>query len=293
MLEHRFVVENIYDNDVQIQSVSSSCGCSTPKVDRRHLKKLERAEILVTVDTRGSLGRKDATIKVVLTQPSAAEVQLHLLAYVRSDIVIQPGAAQFGVVNQGATAEQNLTLSHAGRKDWRIRRVECANPHVAVSVVEISRAAGTVNYNLSAKLNGDAPLGYLRDQLVLVTNDLDTKASRVPIAIDGLVAAALSASPLWMGVAEPGQPVTRNLVIHGKAPFHILAVRSSDARFQCKTPAEARNYHILPVTFLAKTSGGTTGHVAAKIRIETDLSGAQPIETSVSIQVAPGTARNP
>jgi hypothetical protein len=290
-LEHRFVVKNICNEEVEIQSVSSSCGCSTPKMDRRHLKRSEKAEILVTVDTRGSLGPKNSTIKVALMKPSAAEVQLQLHAYVRSDVSIEPGVVQFGVVNQGTTAERNLMLSHAGGQGWRIQRVECANPHIAVSVAEISHTPSSVSYRLSAKLRNDAPPGYIQDQLVLITNDPDVKASRVPIAIEGLVAAALSASPLWMGVADPGQPVTRNLVVQGKTPFRILAIRSSDARFQCKMPAEAKNVHIVPVTFLANNAGVAGGHVAAKIRIETDLTGAQPIETPVSVQVAPAEKR--
>ena len=65
-VEHRFVVENSYEEDAHIKSVSSSCGCSTPQVTKQLLKTWEKAEIVVTLDTRGFLGRKDATITVDL-----------------------------------------------------------------------------------------------------------------------------------------------------------------------------------------------------------------------------------
>ncbi len=122
--EYRFVVENIYEEDAHIESVSSSCGCSTPQVSRQFLKTWEKAEILITLDTRGFMGQKDATIEVKFDRPFPAVVQLHIHAYIRSDVVVQPGAVSFGSVNQGAGANQTVSVSYAGRNDWRIARVE-------------------------------------------------------------------------------------------------------------------------------------------------------------------------
>ena len=147
-VEHRFIVENIYEEDAHIKSVSSSCGCSTPQVSRKLLKTWEKAEVLVTIDTRGFLGRKDATITVVFDQPFAAEVQLHVHTYIRSDIVVQPGAACLGSVMQGAEAKQTLAVNYAGRDDWRIVRIECANPSIEASAVETSRTPGKAGYSL-------------------------------------------------------------------------------------------------------------------------------------------------
>jgi hypothetical protein len=298
-VEYRFVVKNPYNEDMQIESVRSSCGCSAADATKQHLKgakdydttPFDQAEIVVRVDTRGALGRKDATITVKFGPPFAAEVQLHLHVYIRSDVVVQPGAAQFGVVNQGTAAEQVLAVNYAGRDDWQILRVECADPHIEAAPVETSRRPGLVDYKVVVKLKADAPPGYIQDRLVLVTNDYDPKAAHVPVAVEGMVAAALSASPVWMGVAEAGQTVTRNLVVRGRTPFRILTVRSTDARFQCQAPAgPVADHYILPVTFRPKGPAGSAGRVAGKIRIETDLPGSQPIEVPVSIQIAPATA---
>ena len=167
------------------------------------------------------------------------------------------------MVGQGTAAQQVLAISYAGRNDWQILRVECANPHIEAAAVETSRTPGTpglVNYNVVVKLKADAPPGYIQEQLVLVTNDYDPKAAHVPVAVEGLVASALSASPVWMGVAEAGQTVTRNLVVHGRSPFRILTVRSSDARFQCQAPAgPAGDHYILPLTFAARDPAAPPG----------------------------------
>lgn len=294
-VEHCFVVENIYEEDVHIQSLMSSCGCSTPKVDRKLLKTWEKADILVSIDTRGFLGRKDATITVVLDKPFPAEVQLHVHTYIRSDIVVQPGAVQFGSVAQGAGANQSVIVSYAGRDDWKIKRVECANPHIEASVTETKRTPGQISYNLAVRLKPDAPAGYIRDQLVLVTNDFDARAARVPVAVEGLVASTLSVrpSPLMMGVAEAGRPIVRNLVIQGQTPFRIVDVTCSDRRFECQLPREAKTTHILPVTFLADASNPSGEKVRVKIRIKTDLAGVNSKEVDVSVQIMPSATAPP
>jgi hypothetical protein len=294
-VEHRFVVENIYEEDMRIESVSSSCGCTSPQVAKPLLKTFEKTEVVVTIDTRGHIGRKDATIEVVFALPFYARVQLHTYAYIRGDIVVQPGEVQFGSVAQGAGASRDLKISYAGRNDWQIVRVECANPSIVAQAVETYRGSGQVGYRLAVKLKPDAPAGYLRDPLVLVTNDANPRTARVPVSVEGLVAAALVArpSPLLMGSVEVGKTVTGRLAVQGRKPFHVLAVRSSDPRFQCTLPTDARLLHLLPVTFSADGANSAPGKVTAKLRIETDMPDAGTVEVDASAQVTGGKETKP
>jgi hypothetical protein len=286
-VEHRFTLENIYEEDVHIKNVTSSCGCSIPKATKQLLKTWEKSDIVVTVDTRGFLGQKDATIEVEFDQPFPAKAQLHVHTYIRGDVVVQPGVAEFGAVNQGTAETRNLKISYAGRADWRIDRVECANPHIEAHLAETSRTPTLIKYELAVKLKEDAPSGYVKDQLFLVTNDFDTRAARVPVPVEGLVLATLTVrpSPLMMGTVEPGQHITRNVVIQGHSPFHVLAARAGDNRFQCKPPSEAKTIHILPVTFSAADAKTAAGTVATTIRLETDLPGAKAVEVNASVEV--------
>jgi hypothetical protein len=290
--EHRFAIENIYEETAHIKSITSTCQCSKPTVDKRFLKTWEKTELVVTLDTRAEPGRKDGTIEVEFDLPFPAKLQFHVHSFIRGDVVVQPGAVAFGSVDQGAGASRELKITYAGRDDWQIKKVECANPYIKARAVETSRIRGTpakIAYGLSVELKKDAPPGYIREPLVLVTNDLDTRSARVPVNIEGLVAAALTVRPesLTMGVAEIGKPVTYNLVVRGHAPFRILAIRSSDDRFEGKLPKESKLLHIIPVTFLAKDAKTPPGKVGAKIRIDTDLAGAQPIEIRATIEVVP------
>ncbi len=290
-VEYKFTIENIYEEDAHIKSVQSSCGCTSAKIDKQSLKTWEKAELMAVVntDTRQYYGRKDTTITVKFDLPFEAEVQVHIHAYIRRDVVVLPGVVQFGSVNQGAAMVQKVSVSYAGRDDWRIERVESSNPYLDCQVAEVSRGEGKVKYNLTVALKANAPAGYIQDQLILVTNDVNQRAARVPVAVEGVISQALSVrpSPLFLGVVETGQPVSKPLVVQGKTPFRITAVRSSDPRFSCKAPEGPNPVHLLPVTFNAKDA---SGKITGKIHIETDYPNAKPLDVDVNVQVTPKTA---
>ena len=257
-VEHRFSLENIYLEDAHIASARANCGCTIPEVPTQILKTRDKAEVIARVDTRAHLGQKDVTITVVFDKPFPAEVQLQIHCYIRSDVVVQPGAVQFGTVAQGTKSQQKVTISYAGRNDWRIQSVECANPSLSFQTIEVARGEGLVTYDLLVTLAGNAPPGYIRDQFYLVTNDANPLAVRVPVPVEGVVQAAIAAhpSPLYMGTVEAGKSITRQLVVSGTAPFRIVHVESTNPRFRCTVPTVAGALHLLPVTFDGGTASG-------------------------------------
>jgi len=286
-VEHRFTLENLYLEDMRIASIHSSCKCVTTKFSKEPIKTYQKAEIVVTVDTRRFLGRKDATLKVIFAPPFAAEVQLSVYCYIRSDVVFQPGVVEFGSVDYGEGSTRKVKVSYApGRPDWQILDVESANPYLEASASEVSRGPTKVTYDLLVTLRPDAPVGYLRDHLMLITNDRNRTATRVPLAVEGVVVAAVSVSPspLPLGVLRTGQAVTRNLVVHGKRPFRILDVAGPDERFRFALPEAAKPVQLIPVTF---TADDRAGKVAGEIRIRTDLDQNETLVVKVDGMVLP------
>lgn len=284
-VEHRFTFENPYVEDVHVASVESSCHCTVPKIVKPTLKTYEIGEIVAHLDTRKFLGRKEATLRVVIDKPFQAEVQLHVYSYIRSDIVLEPGSARFGTVDMGNAAHTKLKLSYAGRADWQILRVESGQPYLKAKAVETSRnVSGEVEYDLWIDLKDDAPVGYLKDHVILVTNDANTTAQRVPVLVEGVIAPAISAhpSPLSVGIVRLGQTVTRNLVLRGKKPFSILSVAGPDQRYSFASSEGVKPVHLVPVTFAAS---GTPGRLAGEIRVETDLKGSEVVTVPVEGRV--------
>jgi hypothetical protein len=283
-VERVFNVENIYVEDAHIASVTSNCGCTTAKLANPSIKTWEKAQITATVDTRNYVGNRDATLRVVFDKPFPAEVQIQVHGFIRSDIVLRPEAVQFGSVAQGKSYKQTVNILYAGRSDWRILKVESANPNLQCAVNETSRNLSQVNYELSVTLKADAPAGYIQDHVYLVTNDASAQSARVPVAVEGVVTAPLTArpSPLMMGLVDAGQTATNKLVVQGQSAFRVTSIKCSDPRLKATAPEESKTWHVLPVTFTAE---GEPGKVEGKIHIETDLGAAVSIDVPVQVQV--------
>jgi hypothetical protein len=264
---------NIYVEEIHIDSVRSSCGCTTPSIKTPWLKTYQQGAIVAKFNTDVFRGQRGATITVTIDKPYYAEVQLHVRGYIRSDVVFNPGSVPFGTVDQGQPRQQRVALAYAGRSDWKITGLKSSNPHITGQVRETGRSYSQVNYELAVQLDGNAPPGYLNDRLVLVTNDY--RKQEIPLVVEGMVSSGLTVSPgsLMIGVVEPGKKVTKQLVVQGKKPFRILSIHCDDPAFEFDTSKAnmPKTVHVIPVTFAA---GDHAGKISKTIRIETDLGGS-------------------
>lgn len=263
---YRFKLQNIYEEDAHIQSVRSSCGCTTPQIAKADLKTWQVGEIIAEFNTRNFTGHKSATITVVFDKPFHAEVQLHITGFIRSDVVTEPGSIDFGNVDLGAAATQKLQVVYAGRDDWKILDAKTADPWYEVEMNEVARGGGRVAYELLVRLLPDAPVGYLKDQLILVTND--AKAREFPVDMQGRITSDITISPdnLFLGVVHPGQKVTKNLVVRGKRPFKIVQFDCPEC-FEIEPSTSPKPVHLVKVNF---TAGDAAGRVSQKIGLHTD-----------------------
>jgi len=280
--EHEFVLENIYLEDVHIAAVRSSCGCTTPSITNPNLKTYEKSAIRAHFNTDKFLGSKGATLTVTFDKPFYAEVQLQVSGYIRSDVVLSPGQVDFGSVDQGASAEKTVALAYAGRNDWEVIEVKSPNPNITAKVVETSRGGGQVSYDLVVRLDEKSPPGCVNEHLLLVTND--RYATQIPVGVEGMVRSGIVVSPssLFMGVVQPGQKVTKQLVVKGNKPFRIVGVDCDDNRFKFDTSSESspKALHLIPVTYEA---GSEPGKVSQTIRIETDLHDTAPVLSAYAV----------
>ena len=266
--EFDFVLQNIYNEDIHIAEVRTSCACTTPEIVTDTLKTWEKGAIRAKFNTRTFLGSRSATITVVIDKPFSAEVQLTVKGYIRRDIVFEPGAIEFGAIDVGNAAEQTVQVKYAGRGDWRIEDIQGPN-YYEIKLVEHQRNIGRVVYSMEVRLSPQAPSGYLMDQLILVTNDQQLK--RVPLSVNGRIRDNLMVSPssLSLGVLRPGETATKQLVVRAKQPFHVVEIGcDEDEGFSFKTPSDAKKLHLIPVSF---TAGQAPGNIAKTIRIKTDL----------------------
>ncbi len=256
--KYRLKITNNIPQPVHIADVTTTCGCTAAKPEKNSLAVGESTYVEITMNTVKFEGHKPSSVTVVFDQPARAEVRIPIESYIRRDVVLTPGGAQFGVVPKGTSAERIINIAYAGRSDWKIREVISRNPHVQAQVVETQRAGGNCKYDLRVTLKESAPLGPFRDQLSLVTNDAG--APNIPVLVDAQVEADYSITPelVTFGTLGPGERKTVNLVVRGKKPFKIEKVESeaSTGLFETRLPKDSKVVHVLPLTIIAPETPG-------------------------------------
>jgi hypothetical protein len=273
-VEHRFVFQNIYKEDVHITYVRSSCGCAEPSVTKQTLKTWDKSEIVAKFNTKSFTGHRSATVTITIDKPFYAEVQLNVKGHIRGDVVFSPGSARFGEIEQTDSVERTVKVQHIGRSSWRIEDVRSDSHHLEVELGDPVVVGGRVSYDLKIRILPGAPAGFIADQLVLVTNDSSGRS--IPLTVEGKIKPAIEVSPgvLIMGSVGPGEAATKKLLIRGKEPFKIVRIECDESFGFDFDPEVSKKVHFIPVKFLSDKAG----KVEKTIKIVTDFKG---IETEV------------
>lgn len=267
--KYRIEITNLYQEEVHIQQITTTCGCTAVRPSKETLASREKAEIEITMDTRKFTNLKTSSVVVVFDKPLFAEVRIPIQAYIRTDVVLNPGGVDFQAVPRGTAASRKVAIAYAGREDWKIREVISKSPHLEVALKETSRANNRVNYELEVNLKPDAPLGALREQVTLITDDAANP--QIPVLVDGRVESDFNINPTVVdfGTLAPGAQGSKNVVIRGRKPFTVSAVRNANLgeRIAAKLPGEAKPIQIVPLSLTAPTAEGVVDEVV-EVQIE-------------------------
>lgn len=257
-VNYRLKLKNTFEETVHIAEVRTTCGCSAGEPSQETLQSLEEAYITIKLDTRKFTRRKDSNLIVVFDRPLAGRVQIPLTAYIRTDVVIEPGSVQFDEIDRDKKNERTLKIAYAGRDDWTIREVKTQSDFVVAEVKETDRSTGRASYELIVRLTDKTPVGPLRQLITLVTDD--AKSPHVPLLVEGNVTPDIKVTPsvVSLGTVRPGQTIPTRVVLQGRKPFEVTAVTCLRAKdvFQVRLPLRAALVQIIPLTVTAPSKAG-------------------------------------
>jgi len=261
------IVENIYEEDVTIDNVGTTCGCTAAKPNKTLLRTGEKAEIEIKMNTVKFMRRKDSNVDVTMTfrgpqGASTKTVRIPITAYIRSDVVItpEPGNANFGNIEFGQGAERKLEIAYAGRDDWAISGIKVPDDRIQAQAREVFRGPGQVRYELTVQLAPSAPMGAIQDQIRIVTNDANSP--EVPVMVMGNVEPDIVFAPAGtfpLGNLKPGETKEFRVVLRGKRPFAISHIQCDAADcFEVQQPGvdNLKTVHVIPFKMTAPNKPG-------------------------------------
>jgi hypothetical protein len=258
VLQHTFRITNRFNQRVHIASVQPSCPvCSVAKPAQEWLEPGETTEIVATLRTLGFTGERTVSISVTFDYPSYDQTRLTLRCYSRPDVVVQPGALEYGPVRRNSTVVQTIRIDYAGRSDWKIVRAPSLRQRVSVLLRETYRDEGRVSYEVQAVFHAGAEIGPYRDFLRLELTDPFHRALEIPIHATVVGDASLSSERLYLGLAQPGQALSKVLIARGSnGPLRIESIETGPGPFRVEHDDQPRQTHLLKVVFEAPDKPG-------------------------------------
>lgn len=266
--EFLFDLKNLYQEEVHIAAVRSSCGCTSPSLTKDTLQTHETGAVVATFNTDSFIGQKSANITVVFDRPYYAEVQLKVSGYIRTDITFDPPEVDFGELKPGQTDSRTVTITKTGSPNWRITDVRSHCNELGAKLSQPMLGPGVVRYTMTIRAKETLAEGDLREQLTLISNDRSFPTTEMSIV--GRVRPSLSVSPaaLSLGTMASDDRVEKRLVLRGETPFHILDVDCDDDRFEFEITDAKKKIHFVKLRFAA---GPDADKIAKRIKITTDL----------------------
>lgn len=280
--EYIFEIENVYEEELHIASVRSSCGCTTPIIQKNSVKTWEKTGIVAQLNTISFMGKKSAVITVVFDKPYYAEVQLLVSGHIRTDIVTEPGEIHFGQIDQGATKTQTVRLAYAGRPEWRVTDVRSANEHLEVALKRAEAKPGFVDYIMSVRLKESAPVGDMMDLISVVTNDSKFERFSLPVTAQVMPPVSVAPASIQLGSVAVGEVRKDRIVVKGKSPFRIAEVSCEDERFKFQIPSEEKSVHLLNFEFVGQAAPGGQQEFKQRVLVKTTLGESISAECVVS-----------
>ncbi len=142
IVRHPFVLTNRLNVPISIVNLRVSCGCTSGTASASLVQPGQTAVVEAQMDTRNFVGRKSTTLFVaVVAGNQQAEIGLGVSSLILSDVVLNPGSVDFGMVSRGQTPSQVLTIDRVGKPDWRITKLVSASKALTATLAETKRAA--------------------------------------------------------------------------------------------------------------------------------------------------------
>jgi len=282
-LHHRFTITNIYAVPMEITAVEPQCGCTTAVASKRTLAPLETATIDAVMDTtrfKPGEEKKSVAIKVKVGPQFIDTAILTVTANARADLVLNPSEVAFGSVTRGEAASQTIEIDYAGVLDWQIKEVMAKDLPLDVKFTKKAAKPGEtdrVGYTITVTLKGEAPLGTLKEEIYLKTNDPDRPL--VPIVVQALVQSAITITPnpLSLGAVKTDETLTRAVKVRGVKAFKILGVDGVGNGVELDNPLTATEATNHIVTFKIKPD--KAGDFKRELKIRTSVQDAPVVFT--------------
>ena len=232
---HTFRIANQGQQDLEIESVQGSCGCTAALASRRTVASGEDTAIEVTLDTHKMAGAHARAVNVRTNDPARPIVSFILHGTVTAEVVASPAEVYLGRVPHGASVSRTVEVTIG--EQVTITRVSSESGRLQVKSTPLPPPERGMSVVVT--LPGSVEPGRFNDQILIASTSVKQPLLSIPVLAS--VESDLAAWPPrlqfgWVAAgASAGEIRLRN---RSKAPIEVAAVRASSPALVASVEAE-------------------------------------------------------
>ena len=229
---HDFVITNVGEGPLHVESGETSCGCALSEIDRSELAPGESTTITLTWHADGRVGPYRHTATVLTSDPEQSRITLTVSGRITQTVRAVPRELVFSQVVVGEPAEGEVQLfcnldEPLEVLSWEFSEAEEA-PYFNVAVQPLSPEQlesdpdAKSGYRVAVTLKPGLPQGSFRQTIVLNTNLDNVPEVSIPVrgVISGDISVVAIGSALetdrnivMLGTVDASQGVRRQLLL--------------------------------------------------------------------------------
>jgi len=261
-ISHTFSIRNMSFRSITVQGISSSCGCTQPKIDWETIAPFQERKLSATVDLLGRNGHVES--EVILRLSDTEVVTLAFKGYVIDDF---PDDFDLGEFKQHEPATSRFIL-----------RPLTPN-QLVVNSVDFDEELLNVRYVTDASIKGiqvevvplpTLPHGSFESQIVFHTND--PEAPEKPVRIRGVVQSKLELSKKFISLGRFSAAKKNEGTIQIIAPYgdsiKINSISSSLPGFITASLADQPDSSTVDIQIAASGEPPNSGIVKADVNLQ-------------------------
>ena len=228
VVKHEFLIKNVGNADLKLEKLVPGCGCTASSVSSDTVPPSGEERILVEFDTTGFAGEKLKSVRIYSNDPEVSVAVLTVKGFVQVDVSTTPSRLFFDVVTSGEKARKDVVVSVRDGAKATITEVSSRSPYLDVKL-DVAPGKDPAKFRrITVTLKENAPLGELRERIVVGVKDGARRAINVPVFASIKGPLRFEPGTLSFGIIKGQEPISRKikLVNHGSQPVAVHRVET-------------------------------------------------------------------
>ena len=172
-----------WDEELVLLKIQPSSDYLSANFSKTADKQNEDFEVEVTLAPNIPLGKFEEKLTIYTTSAKYLKIEIPVTANIKGDIEFHPYTFFFGVVKKGTTPTAKVTIFTTGENLLKIQRID--NPLEGLVSVAITHKTEGKEYEITATLKDNAPIGTIKGTITIRTNNSDQP--KIEISVYALI----------------------------------------------------------------------------------------------------------